>query len=327
MPRLSVSRQSFPTRGSFTISRGSRTHVEVVLVELGEGGARGRGECVPYARYGETVEATLQEIEGLRGAIEGGRLDRQALQSALPAGAARNGLDCAFWDLEAKSAGKRVWELAGLPAPRPVTTAYTLSLDTPEKMGQAARDNAARPLLKLKLAGPEDLERVEAVRAGAPDARLVVDANEGWDAESFARLAPELARLGVTLVEQPLPADADAALAGLPGHVPLCADESCHDRSSLPHLMGRYDTINVKLDKTGGLTEALALVEAAEAAGFGIMVGCMLATSLAMAPAFLPAQRAQVVDLDGPLLLAEDRAPPLIYDGSTVHPPSAELWG
>jgi L-alanine-DL-glutamate epimerase-like enolase superfamily enzyme len=281
---------------------------------------------VPYARYGETVEGVTTAVESLRGEVEGG-LDRRRLQDLLPAGAARNALDCAFWDLEAKRAGKRVWELAGLPAPGPVTTAYTLSLDTPEKMGAAAAENAQRPLLKLKLAGPEDLERVEAVRAGAPDARLVVDANEGWSPADYAKLGPELARLGVALVEQPLPADADAPLADLPRHVPLCADESCHDRGSLPHLMGRYDTINVKLDKTGGLTEALALVEAAEAAGFGVMVGCMLASSLAMAPAVLPAQRAQVVDLDGPLLLAEDRDPPLEIDGSTIHPPAADLWG
>ena len=328
MPRLTVRRDSFPTRGSFTISRGSRTAVEVVLVELeAEEGHKGRGECVPYARYGESVEGVLAAIEGLRGALEAGDLDRQGLQTALPSGAARNALDCAFWDLEAKSSGRRVWQLAGLAEPGPLTTAYTLSLDSPEAMGSAAAANAARPLLKLKLAGPEDLARVEAVRAGAPEAKLVVDANEGWDADAYLRIAPELARLGVSLVEQPLPAGADAALADLPRPVPLCADESCHDRSSLPQLRGRYDLINVKLDKTGGLTEALALVAEAEAAGFGVMVGCMLATSLAMAPATLPAQRAQVVDLDGPLLLAEDRDPPLRIDGSTIHPAVPELWG
>lgn len=327
MPALTVSQQSFRIRGSFTISRGSRTTADVVLVELSDGAHRGRGECVPYARYGETVEGVMAEIESLRGDVESGKLDRLALQEALPAGAARNALDCAFWDLEAKAAGKRVWQLAGLPAPRPLTTAYTLSLDTPEKMGAAAAANAHRPLLKLKLAGPEDLSRVEAVRAGAPDAKLVVDANEGWDVDTYMRLAPELGRLDVALVEQPLPAEADAPLADLPRHVPLCADESCHDRSSLAHLMGRYDLVNIKLDKTGGLTEALALEQAAEAAGFGIMVGCMLATSLAMAPATLPAQRAQVVDLDGPLLLAEDRDPPLQIVGSLIQPPVPELWG
>ncbi len=327
MPALTVRHQSFPIRGSFTISRGSRTTAEVVLVVLSDGAHRGRGECVPYARYGETVEGVMADIEALRGDLESGKLDRLALQEALPAGAARNAVDCAFWDLEAKAAGKRVWELAGLPAPRPLTTAYTLSLDTPEKMGVAAAANAQRPLLKLKLAGPEDLARVEAVRTGAPDARLVVDANEGWDVETYMRLAPELGRLDVALLEQPLPAEADTPLADLPRHVALCADESCHDRSSLAHLMGRYDLVNIKLDKTGGLTEALALERAAEAAGFGIMVGCMLATSLAMAPATLPAQRAQVVDLDGPLLLAEDRDPPLQIDGSVVQPPVPELWG
>ncbi len=327
MPRLTVRRESFPIRGSFTISRGSRTVAEVVLVELQAGTCRGRGECVPYARYGETVEGVVAAIESVRGPLERGELDREALQAALPAGAARNALDCAFWDLEAKAAGKRVWELAGLPAPGPLTTAYTLSLDTPERMGEAAAANAARPLLKLKLAGPEDLARVEAVRAGAPDAKLVVDANEGWDAEAYSRLAPELARLGVAMVEQPLPAGSDAGLDGLPRPVPLCADESCHDRSSLPQLKGRYDLINVKLDKTGGLTEALALVAEAEAAGFSIMVGCMLGTSLAMAPATLPAQRAQVVDLDGPLLLAEDRTPALRFEGSVIEPAQPELWG
>ncbi|WP_119168533.1 N-acetyl-D-Glu racemase DgcA [Algihabitans albus] len=327
MPGLTVRRESFPTRGSFTISRGSRTAVEVVLVELAAAGRTGRGECVPYARYGESVEGVVAAIEGLRGVLEAGDLDRRGLQEALPAGAARNALDCAFWDLEAKQAGRRVWQLAGLAEPGALTTAYTLSLDTPEAMGAAAAANAGRPLLKLKLAGPEDLARVEAVRAGAPASKLVVDANEGWDAESYGRLAPELARLGVTLVEQPLPAGADEALAALPRPVPLCADESCHDRSSLPQLRGRYDMVNVKLDKTGGLTEALALVAEAEAAGFGVMVGCMLATSLAMAPATLPAQRAQVVDLDGPLLLAEDRDPPLRIDGSVIQPPAPELWG
>jgi L-alanine-DL-glutamate epimerase-like enolase superfamily enzyme len=281
---------------------------------------------VPYTRYGESVEGVLSEIEQLRRDLEAG-LDREELQSALPAGAARNALDCAFWDLEAKRTHRRVWDLAGIAAPRPVPTAYTLSLDTPEAMGRKARENAARPLLKLKLAGPEDLDRVRAVREGAPRARLVVDANEGWDAESYTRLAPRLAALGVAMVEQPLPAGEDEDLRGLERPVPLCADESCHDTASLADLAGKYDMVNIKLDKTGGLTEALKLKGAAEAEGYGIMIGCMLATSLAMAPALLLTPGAAVVDLDGPLLLAEDRPSGLRFEGSTVHPPDAALWG
>ncbi len=265
-------------------------------------------------------------IESLRARIEDG-LDRRGLQQALPAGAARNALDCAFWDLEAKRAGRPVWALLGLKAPAPVTTAYTLSLDTPEAMGRAAAENAARPLLKLKLAGPDDLARVEAVRENAPAARLIVDANEGWSLDDYVELAPKLAGLGVDLIEQPLPAGKDAALAGMRRPVPVCADESCHDSASLAGLAGRYDAVNIKLDKTGGLTEALELKDAAGAQGYEIMVGCMLATSLAMAPATLVAQGARFVDLDGPLLLDRDRAEGLYYEDSLLHPPEPALWG
>jgi len=326
MTELAVRAEIWPLSGTFTISRGSRTAAEVVVVELAAGGARGRGECVPYARYGETVEGVVQTIEGLRGPLSGG-LDRTGLQSLLPAGAARNAVDCAFWDLEAKQAGHRVWELLGQTAPRPVTTAYTLSLDTAETMARAAAENAWRPLLKLKLAGPEDLARVEAVREAAPETRLVVDANEGWAPGLYAQLAPHLAVLGVEMIEQPLPAGHDAALATMQRPVAVAADESCHDTASLAGLAGRYDMVNIKLDKTGGLTEALRLEAAARAEGYGVMVGCMLATSLAMAPALLVARDAQIVDLDGPLLLERDRPEGLVFEGSLIHPPEPNLWG
>jgi L-alanine-DL-glutamate epimerase-like enolase superfamily enzyme len=326
MRKLRLRHESWPIAGRFTISRDSKTVAEVILAEIEQGGALGRGECVPYGRYGESIEGVMAQLEGLRGAVEGG-LDRAGLQAALPPGAARNALDCALWDLEAKQARRPVWELAGLDAPDPVTTAYTLSLDTAERMGAAAKAQAARPLLKLKLAGPGDLDRVRAVRENAPGARLIVDANEGWTAADYTALAPELAALGVALIEQPLPAAADQPLAGLARPVPVCADESCHDRASLAHTSGRYDAVNIKLDKTGGLTEALALRRAARAEGYRIMVGCMLGTSLAMAPALLLAQGAEVVDLDGPLLLAKDRDPGLAYEGSRVAPALPALWG
>ncbi len=319
---ITVEAEAFRLARTFTISRGSRTEARVLTVRVTRGGVTGRGECVPYARYGETSESVAAQIAGLPADI-----GREALQEALAAGAARNAVDCALWDLAARQAGVRVWELAGLPAPRPEITAYTLSLDTPEAMEAQAREHAARPLLKIKLGTPEDMPRLEAVRRGAPRARLVVDANEGWSAAVYADLAPHLVRLGVELVEQPLPAGEDGALEGLERVLPVCADESCHDRASLPALRGRYDIVNIKLDKTGGLTEALALRDAARAEGFGVMVGCMVGTSLAMAPAVLVAQGALVTDLDGPLLLAEDREAPLAYDAAGVHPPSAELWG
>ncbi len=320
--KIEVSRDVFRLAQVFTISRGSRTEARVLTAHVRDGAYRGRGECVPYARYGETLDSVEAQIAGLPEGI-----DRAMLQEALAPGAARNAVDCALWDLEARRAGRRVWELAGLPAPGPVVTAYTLSLDSPEAMRAQAERHAHRPLLKIKLGTPDDMPRLEAVRAGAPDSKIIVDANEGWSAEVYADLAPHLARLGVALVEQPLPAGEDDALLGMPRPVPLCADESCHDRASLPGLKGKYDVVNIKLDKTGGLTEALALREAARAAGFGIMVGCMVGSSLAMAPAVLVAQGADVVDLDGPLLLAEDREHALRYDERGVHPPEAALWG
>ncbi|MFG6589577.1 N-acetyl-D-Glu racemase DgcA [Sulfitobacter sp. 1A12157] len=320
--QIDVSADTFKLAQVFTISRGSRTEAKVLTVRVTEGGVTGWGECVPYARYGETLESVTAEINGLPGDIT-----RQALYDLLPAGAARNAVDCALWDLEAKRAGKRVWELAGLTAPGPEITAYTLSLDEPEAMRAQAAKHSYRPLLKIKLGTPDDMPRLEAVRAGAPDSTIIIDANEGWSAEVYADLAPHLVRLGVALVEQPLPAGEDDALLGMDRPVPVCADESCHDRASLPGLKGKYDVVNIKLDKTGGLTEALALRDAARAAGFEVMVGCMVGSSLAMAPATLVAQGAKVVDLDGPLLLAEDRDNALKFDGAGVHPPAAALWG
>ncbi len=323
---LKLERQSWPMRGVFTISRGSRTEQEVLLVELNDGQHRGRGECVPYKRYGESFESVTAEIESLRGSLSAG-LDRAALQELLPAGAARNGVDCALWDLEAKRSGKRAWDLAGMPAPEGIVTAYTLSLDTPEKMGEAAKANAERPLLKLKLAGPEDLDRVRAVRENAPGATVIVDANEGWSLQQYRDLSPKLADLGIAMIEQPLHAEMDDHLLGEDRPVPLCADESCHDRASLPALKGKYDMVNIKLDKAGGLTEALALKQAAEAEGYRIMIGCMMATSLAMAPAMLLARGADFTDLDGPLWIAEDNQPALAFSGSVMSPPEAALWG
>lgn len=324
--RLTVTRRSWQLAQPFAISRGSRTTAEVVVVELFDGDARGRGECVPYPRYGESVDSVVAALEAMRGKVASG-LDRHELQRAMPPGAARNALDCAFWDIEAKRDARRVAEIAGIGPLHPLVTAYTLSLDTPERMGSAAKEHRSRPLLKLKLTGEGDIERVRAVRQGAPAARLIVDANEGWTARQFAELAPALADFGVELIEQPLPADADAALADLPHPIPVCADEACHTAADLDTLIGKYDAVNIKLDKTGGLTEALNLAAAAKQRGFAIMVGCMIGTSLAMAPAFLVAQQASVVDLDAPLLLAQDRQPGLRYEGSTIYPPDPTVWG
>lgn len=320
--RISVTADTFRLAEVFTISRGSRTEAKVLTVTVESGGVTGRGECVPYARYGENLDSVRAEIEGLTPPFT-----RAELQALLPPGAARNAIDCALWDWEAKRAGCRVWQLAGLPAPGPMVTAFTLSLAAPEAMEAAAARNAHRPLLKIKLGTPDDMPRLEAVRRGAPKARIIVDANEGWTAEVYADLAQHLVRMGVALVEQPLPATADDMLAEIARPLPVCADESCHDRASLPDLAGKYDMVNIKLDKTGGLTEALALRDLARSQGYGIMVGCMVGSSLAMAPAVLVAQGAAFTDLDGPLLLAEDRATPLRYDAEGVHPPEAALWG
>ncbi len=324
--RLTVLRQSWPIAQPFEISRGSRTTAEVVVAEIFDGDFRGRGECVPYPRYGESVESVVKALEAMRGAVFSG-LDRKELQQAMPPGAARNALDCAFWHLDAQRDDRRVADMAGIGPLHPVVTAYTLSLDTPDRMAAAAAAQRHRPLLKLKLTGDGDVARVRAVRRAAPAARLIVDANEGWSERHLTEVMPALAGFGVELIEQPLPADADDALGRVPHPIPICADESCHTSADLDRLIGKYDVVNIKLDKTGGLTEALALAEAARARGFRVMVGCMIGTSLAMAPALLVAQRAAIVDLDAPLLLARDRAEGLRYDGSTLYPPEPALWG
>ena len=321
-----ILRESWPIAGSFSISRGSKTTADVIIVELERNGKRGHGECVPYARYGETLDGTEATLEEIRGDVEAG-LDRLSLAALLPAGAARNTLDCALWDLEAKLSGIPAWRAAGLSEPQPAVTAFTISLGTPEVMGAAAAAAKDRPLLKLKLGGDGDLERVQAVHEAAPKARLIVDANEGWKPEHIESLTPDLARLGVALIEQPLPAGKDEALSRIQSAVPLCADESFHGADDLPAIAGRYRMVNIKLDKTGGLTEALRITEAARKMGLEIMVGCMVGTSLAMAPAALLAGAARYVDLDGPLLLARDRSPGMIYEGSVMYPPPSDLWG
>jgi len=323
---LHVRTERWPIAGSFTISRGAKTEAEVVVAQVSDGTHIGCGECVPYARYGETVAGVTAALEGMRAPLAQDST-RQALQDAMPAGAARNALDCALWDFEAKANGKPVRVLAALPEPRALVTAYTISLGSPETMGEAARKAAGRKLLKVKLGGANDPERIRAVRAAAPSAELIVDANEAWRPENLVQNLAACAEAGVTLVEQPLPAQDDAALASMTRPIPVCADESVHDRASLAALRGKYDAINIKLDKSGGLTEALAMAAEAERLGFGIMVGCMVATSLSMAPAMLVAQRARVADLDGPLLLACDREHGLRYDGSLVYPPTSALWG
>jgi L-alanine-DL-glutamate epimerase-like enolase superfamily enzyme len=318
--------ERWPIAGAFTISRGAKTEAITVVAEVTQSGHTGRGECVPYPRYGETPEATLKALEAMQEPPERG-LDRQALQTAMPPGAARNALDCALLDLEAKRAGIRIWTMLGRPEPKPCTTAFTISLGAPEAMAMATEKAAHLPLLKIKLGGDGDAFRIAAVRKAAPQSELIVDANEAWTADNLAQNLAACADAGVTLVEQPLPAGKDEALARIKRPLAVCADESVHDRRSLEGLRDRYDAVNIKLDKSGGLTEALAMADAAQALGFDIMVGCMVATSLAMAPAMLLSPQARFVDLDGPLLLARDRDGGLRYDGSLVYPPDATLWG
>ncbi len=326
MPRrLEFRVEKWPISGAFAISRGAKTEAAVIVVEILDGPVTGRGECVPYARYGESLENVSWEIEKLAPAIAQG-LDRAALQSAIGAGAARNAIDCALWDLEAKLTGTSVAKLAGIAVPSPVTTAYTLSLDTPEKMAASAKQ-CARPVLKLKLGADGDLERLAAIREAAPNAVLIADANEGWNAANLRANLEACTKANVVLVEQPLPANDDEALREIARTVPICADESFHDRTSFAGLDGKYDAVNIKLDKTGGLTEALLVANEAEARGLSIMIGCMVSTSLAMAPALLLASRAKFVDLDGPLLLSKDREHGLRYEGSTVSRPEPALWG
>ncbi len=319
----------------FSISRSYEDNFDVVVVEIEQDGFKGWGEGSPTEHYHESVQQTVALIEDSRQALENG-LSRQDLQQAMPKGAARNAVDSALWDLEAKLAGKRVWELPeiskhiatdGKSTVESVTTVYTLSLDTPIKMGEAAAKHANRPYLKIKLTGDGDLERLAAISEHAPDSRLVIDANEGWTLEHYRRFVPKLKPLGVEMIEQPFPADKDSILKTLDRPLPVCADESCHDTEDLERLKGLYEFVNIKLDKTGGLTEALHLQAQAETMGFRTMVGCMSSTSLGIAPAFLIAQRAEIADLDAPLYLYEDRAPPINYKVSEVYPPNEKLWG
>jgi L-alanine-DL-glutamate epimerase-like enolase superfamily enzyme len=325
--RLSVDIERWPVAGSFTIARGAKTHVDVVRVTLAEGAEQGRGEATPIYYHGESAESVAAALAEVRGAVEAGA-SRLEINGVMPRGAARNAIDAALWDLDAKITGEPVWAMAGLESPGALITAFTISLGSPEQMHRDAKAAAARyPLLKLKLAGQGDLDRVAAVRAGAPLARLIVDANEAWTGRDIVAEATALIPFEVELIEQPVGAGEDAALDGLVAPIPLCADESCQDRTDIARCRGRYQAINIKLDKAGGLTEALALADEARSAGFEIMVGCMLSTSLGVAPAFLVAQQAKWVDLDGPLLLARDRDHFIRYEGGSMLPPSPELWG
>jgi len=318
--------ERWPIAGSFTISRGAKTEAVTVVAEVRQGFVRGHGECVPYPRYAETPEGSLNALLAMQIPLADG-LDRQGIQTAMLRGAARNARDCAMLDLEAKLSGRRIWDMLGRPPPQPCVTAYTISLGTPEVMAAAAAKVAHRPLLKIKLGGVGDLERITAIRDAAPQSQLIVDANEAWTEDALEANLAACADAGITLVEQPLPAGQDGLLARIKRPLAVCADESVHDRVSLEGLRGRYDAVNIKLDKTGGLTEALAMADAAQALGFDIMVGCMVATSLSMAPAMLLTPQARFVDLDGPLLLAQDRDGGLLYEDSLVYPPDAALWG
>jgi len=317
---LKVAIERWPVAGAFTIARGAKTHVDVVVATIADDAHIGRGEATAIYYHGESAESVAAAAEAMAGAIADGA-DRAAIAGLMPRGAARNAIDCALWDLDAALAGVPVWQLAGLAPPRPLPTAFTISLAGPDRMEADARAAAPRhPLLKLKLAGEGDLDRVAAVRRGAPDARLIVDANEAWTGRDIAAEAAALAPLGVELIEQPVRAGADHLLDGVDSPIPLCADESCQDRADLDRCLGRYAAINIKLDKAGGLTEALALADAARAAGLELMVGCMLSTSLGIAPAFLAAQGARWVDLDGPLLLARDREDGFVFEGGMIAP-------
>lgn len=328
MRRLTVRDERFAVAGEFRIARGTKAEAHVVLVSLAEAGAVGRGECVPYGRYGESVDSVTAQIEALRPGLEAG-LTRTDLQAALPAGAARNAVDCALWDLEAKLTGEPVWRLAGLPPPQPVTTCFTLSLEAPEVMAAAAKAHAERPVLKVKLGGGDglDVARLDAIAAVRPDASLILDGNEALSLEAYSDLLRRARKAGVVLIEQPFPAGKEKPLLKITGAAAVCADESLHVARDLDKMSHYFDAVNVKLDKTGGLTEAIATVRYAKDLGLQVMIGCMLASSLAMAPAMLLTPYADYVDLDGPLLLAEDRTPPILYDCGVMHPPARELWG
>jgi L-Ala-D/L-Glu epimerase len=323
---VEIFEEEFPIAGSFVISRGAKTSAAVVRVVLSNGPYRGHGECVPYARYGESIQSVVAQIELARPALVQG-LTRSALMRVMPAGAARNAVDCALWDLEAKQLKTTAFQMAGVETNGPVTTAFTLSMGTPQSMSAAARAAAHRPLLKIKVGGAGDMERLRAVREAAPNSKIIVDANEGWTSANVAENLDLCLQLGVTMVEQPLPADQDAILAAIDHPVLIFADESVHQSTDLAMLKGRYDGVNIKLDKAGGLTEALKMHEIAKGIALQTMIGCMVGSSLAMAPALILAQTADFVDLDGPLLLARDREPGLHYEGSLVYPPDRTLWG
>lgn len=324
--KLKIARIAWPLEREFRISRDAMTEAETVNCSLTVGDLTGRGEAMGVNYHGESIDSICAQLEAIRSKIEAG-VTRDELYDLLPAGGARNAVDCALWDLEAKRSGIPYWKLAGTVKPRPVTTAFTLSLDTPEVMGARARECAHLSLLKLKLTGNGDIERVTAVRENAPESDIIVDANEAWTPDMLEAYARELSKLGVSLIEQPLPAGNDDALLSFDSPIPICADESCMTSDSVPELAGKYQFVNIKLDKTGGLTEALRLADAAERAGYELMVGCMAGSSLSMAPAFLIAQRCRFVDLDGPLLSSTDCAHAIRYDGSTMYPPTSDLWG
>ncbi len=322
---LKIIHERYPIAGKFTISRGSKTEAAVIVCEIGHNGLLGRGECVPYARYGESIESVNEQIEAVRSAIESGAT-RQDIQTLMPAGAARNAVDCAMWDLEAKLSGKSVADTLGTPT-RALETAITVSLGTPEEMAESTAKVAHYPLIKVKMGGDNDIERIHAVANAAPNSRIIIDANEGWTEDNIEENMAAAAKAGVVLIEQPLPAGKDDILSRIERPVIICADESVHTSVGLEDLAKRYDAVNIKLDKAGGLTEGLIMREKATSLGLQIMVGCMVGTSLGMAPAVLLAQKADVVDLDGPLLLAQDRDPGLRYDGALVYPPEATVWG
>jgi L-Ala-D/L-Glu epimerase len=324
--RLTLTRRAWPLARAITTSHGVETAVDIVVAEISDNDSRGRGEGVPLARYGESIDSVVAALDAMKGAVTSG-LNRDTLQSAMPPGAARNALDCAFWDMDAKRAYCSVAELAGVGMVRPVVTFFTLDFDTPERMAGQAAAHRAWPLLRVELGGEGDIERVQAVRGAVPTARLIVDANEGWNEAQLGEFLPTLSDCRVELIEQPLPAGADEFLARLASPIPICADESCRTLGDLDRLDGKYDAVNIKLDKAGGLTEALALVAKAKRRGLRIMVGGVVGTSLGVAPALLIAQQAEIVDLRGPLYLASDRAAGVRYDGSTIHPPDPKLWG
>jgi L-Ala-D/L-Glu epimerase len=323
---MKIAPETWALRSVFRIARGARTHAQVVTLTLKADGAIGRGECVPYARYNETSDSVIAQLEAIRPEIEAG-IDIATAQTLLPAGAARNALDCALWDLEAKKTGKRVWQLAGMAAPKPVLTAYTISLDEPDIMAKAALAAIGRPLLKVKIGGAGDIDRVRAIVKVRPDARLIVDANEGLSEDSLPQLLAQARDLNIDVIEQPFASKQDYRLGQVAAPIAICADESFHTSADIEHLLQNYDAVNVKLDKAGGFTEGLKAVREARAAGLRVMVGCMVGTSLVTAPAVLLAQLADWTDLDGPLLLDKDRDPGLYYDGSILHPSTPEVWG